>query len=232
VSRRIQIFDSEGNYLRHFGDIRDSTKNLMMPLAVEFSALGEIIVIENYGAMILCSNKGKFLNYIGHVRKPCSVSLKSNGDLIVCDSADADVKILSVNVYGSYKRDSFGADPALHGSPSFAIHHEDRFFVSFPKTRCVKVFSDDGGFLYNIGTSSRVNEQLCRPVGLAIDKFNKLIVCDSDGCRLQVFTLDGSHVRCIEGRDNGFQSPQFIVASKDGRLFLTDTGKKCVHVFH
>jgi len=145
--------------------------------------------------------------------------VKSNGDLIVCDSADADVKVLSPEGYDEL--DSFGGDPALHGSPSFAIHHEDRFFVSFPETRCVKVFSDDGGFLYNIGTSSRVNVQLSRPVGLAIDKFNKLIVCDSDGCRLQVFTLDGRHVRCIEGRDNGFQSPQFIAASKDGRLFLS-----------
>ena len=230
LNKRIQIFDSEGNYLRQFGDIRDSTKNLQKPFAVEFGSLGEIIVIEGYGPMILCSKEGNFLNYVGHVRKPCSVSVKSNGDLIVCDSADADVKILSPNGY--FKRASFGGDPVLDGSPSFAIHHQDRFFVSFPKTRCVKVFSDDGDFLYDIGTSRIVNEQLSRPLGLAVDKFNRLIVCDSDGCRLQVFTLDGRHVRSIEGRDDGFQSPQFIAVSEDGRLFLTDTGKKCVHVFH
>ena len=87
--------------------------------------------------------------------------------MIVCDSADADVKVLSPEGYDEL--DSFGGDPVLHGSPSFEIHHEDRFFVSFPETRCVKVFSDDGEFPYNIGTSSRVNELLSRPVGLAID---------------------------------------------------------------
>ena len=230
LNRRIQIFDSEGKYLRQFGDIRDSTKNLQSPCAVEFSILGEIIVIEEYGAMILCSKEGNFLNYVGYVRKPCSVSVKGNGDLIVCDSADAEVKILSP--YGCDKLDSFAGDPVLDGSPSFAIHHQDRYFVSFPKTRCVLVFTEDGDFLYDIGTSGEVNEQLSRPLGLAIDKFNNLIVCDSDGCRLQVFTLDGRHVTSIEGRDNGFQSPQFIAVSKDGRLFFTDTGKKCVHVFH
>jgi len=230
LNKRIQIFDSEGKYLRQFGDIRDSTKNLQRPRAVEFSILGEIIVIVECGAMILCSNEGNFLNYVGHVKKPCSVSVKSNGDLIVCDSADAEVKILSPNGY--HKLDSFGGDPVLDGSPSFAIHHKDRFFVSFPKTRCVKVFTEDGVFLYDIGKSREVNEQLSRPVGLGIDKFNNLIVCDSDDCRLQVFTLDGRHVTSIEGRDNGFQSPQFSAVSKDWRLFLTDTGKKCVHVFH
>ena len=229
MRRRIQIFDSEGKYLRQFGDIRDSTKNLQSPYAVEFSILGQIIVIERYGAMILCSKEGNFLNYVGYVRKPCSVSVKSNGDLVVCDSADAEVKILSH--YGYDKLESFAGDPVLDGSPSFAIHHQDRFFVSFPKTRCVKVFSEDGDFLYDIGTSREVHEQLSRPLGLAIDKFNNLIVCDSDGCRLQVFTLDGRYVTSIEGRDNGFQSPQFIAVSKDGRLFFTDTGKKCVHVF-
>ena len=104
--------------------------------------------------------------------------------------------------------------------------------MSFPKARRVKVFSEDGDFLYDIGTSKEVNEQLSRPSGLAIDKSKNLIVCDSDGCRLQVFTLDGRHVTSIEGRNNGFQSPQFIAVSKDGRLFFTDTGKKCVHIFH
>ena len=233
LNKTIQIFDSEGKFLRQFGDIRDSTKNLQSPYAVEFSTSGQIIVIEECGTMILCSKEGNFLNYvdyIGHVRKPCSVSVKSNGDLIVCDRTDADVKILSP--HGCHKRDSFAGDPVLDGSPSCAVHRKDRFFVSFPKARRVKVFSEDGDFLYDIGTSKEVNEQLSRPSGLAIDKSKNLIVCDSDGCRLQVFTLDGRHVTSIEGRNNGFQSPQFIAVSKDGRLFFTDTGRKCVHVFH
>ena len=230
MNRRIQIFDSEGKYLRQFGDIRDSTKNLQRPCAVEFSVFGRIIIIEECGTMIICSKEGNFLDYVGDVRKPCSVSVKSNGDFIVCDSADAEVKI--IGPYGYNKLDSFAGDPVLDGSPAFAIHHQDRFFVSFPKTRRVKVFSEDGDFLYDIGTSWEVNEQLSTPLGLVIDKLNNLIVCDSDGCRLQVFTLDGRYVTSIEGHDNGFQSPQFIAASNDGRLFFTDTGKKCVHVFH
>ena len=75
--------------------------------------------------MILCSKEGNFLAYFWYVRKPCSVSVKSNGDLIVCDSADAEVKILSHD--GCHKLDSFAGDPVLDGAPSFAIHHQDRF---------------------------------------------------------------------------------------------------------
>ena len=39
LKKRIQIFDSEGKYLRQFGDIRDSTKNLQRPYAVKFNIL-------------------------------------------------------------------------------------------------------------------------------------------------------------------------------------------------
>lgn len=32
----------------------------------------------------------------------------------------------------------------LKGCPSFAIHHEDKFYVFYQKNHCVLVFSNDG----------------------------------------------------------------------------------------
>ena len=230
LSRRIQIFDSQGMFLRQFGDIRDSTKNLDSPYSVAFGRLGEIIVIEKYGRMVFCSKEGNFLRYGMYAGMQSSVSVKRNGELVVCDSVNAEVKILDFDGYDVIG--SFAGDPSLDCLPSCAIHHKDKFFVSYQTKQRVKVFSDDGDFLYDIGTRGKGKEQLNSPLGLAVDKFNNVIVCDSDGCRLQVFTLDGRYVTTIEGHENGFGSPQFVAVSKDGRLFFTDTGKKCVHVFH
>lgn len=229
-NKTVQIFGPRGNYLRQFGDVRDYTKNLKSPYSVEFSKFGDVIVIQDDGKMMFCSEIGDFLKYVMTCDgKPSTVSVKTNGELVVCDSVSCEVKILSPE---GYRIQSFAGDPVLDGSPSFAIHHEDKFFVSYQRKQRINVFSDDGDFLYDIGTLGNAKKQLHSPLGLAIDKFNNLIVCDTDGCRLQVFTLDGRYVTTINGHENGFKSPQFIAVSKCGHLFFTDSGEGRVHVFY
>ena len=236
-NKSVHIFSLKGKLLKQFGNIPDDTKNLRSPYSVEYAKSGEIIVVEENGTMTICSREGIFVNYVilKDRGKPCSVSVKNDGQLVVCDCANAQVKIfdcfvcynLGVRTCFNYSMvRSFAGDQESDGPPSYAIHHEDRFFVSYQKKHCVKVFNEDGDFLYNIGASQNSKELLISPLGLAIDKFNNLIICDTDGCRLQVFTLEGRYVTTIEG----FGSPQFVAVSKDGRLFVTDEGKKCVHV--
>jgi len=146
-----------------------------------------------------------------------------DGRVIVCDSDDGLVKVLSPN--GEALLQSF-SDPIEYGSPSFAIHHQDKFFVSYREKHRVLVFNDDGIFLYDIGAERDSTENLSDPLGLAIDKFNNLIVCDSNDGRLQVFSLEGSYVTTI----TGLESPQFVAVSKDGHMYVADEGKKCVRL--
>lgn len=85
--------------------------------------------------------------------------------------------------------------------------------------------------MYNIGNSESGEGPLESPVGLAIDRFNNLVVCDCDKARLQVFTLDGKYVNPIEGEDTGLSAPHSIVVSGTGLLFVSDISKMCVHIF-
>ncbi|KAL9986010.1 hypothetical protein ACROYT_G000063 [Oculina patagonica] len=84
----------------------------------------------------------------------------------------------------------------------------------------ITLCTEKGDFV-SIGSSG-----LNGPLGLAVDKLNNLIVCDSNAGRLQVFTLEGRYITTI----TGFGSPQFIAVSKDGQLYVADRKKKCVHV--
>ena len=91
------------------------------------------------------------------------------------------------------------------------------------------MFSKEGKFLYNIGSQGTGDGQLKGPVGLAIDRFNNLIVCDGDNRRLQIFGLDGKFVTKI---DKLFSSvPWSVAMSNNGKVFVTDFGKDCVYVF-
>ncbi|RMX45314.1 hypothetical protein pdam_00000838, partial [Pocillopora damicornis] len=87
---------------------------------------------------------------------------------------------------------SFGY-PILKGCPSFAIHHEDKFYVFYQKNHCV----------LSIGklTADRV-KGLKFSSGLAVDKFNNLIVCDTQASRLQYVAVSkNGHLYVADGRD-------------------------------
>ena len=224
----IQLYDANGKYLRRFGKRYSEevlAKRLKFPKSVAFSTSRDIIVID-YTTITLCTEKGIFVRYfMKHIKEPYSVSVASDGRVIVCDHSDALVKVLSPN--GEDLLQCFG-DPNVKGTPSFAVHHHDKFIVSYCDENRVSVFNLDGTFLYNIGALEHGEEKLNGPLGLAVDKFNNLIVCDSNASRLQVFTLEGRFVTTI----TGFGSPQFIAVSKDGQLYVVDKEKKCVHVLH
>ena len=64
--------------------------------------------------------KGTVRYFMRHTKGPYSVSVALDGRVIVCDSDDALVKVLSPN--GEALLQSLG-DPYEYGSPSFAIHH-------------------------------------------------------------------------------------------------------------
>ena len=94
-------------------------------------------------------------------------------------------------------------------------------FISSPKARSVKVFRENGVFLYSIGNSP----------GLAVDRFNNLVVCDLHKARLQIFTREGKFVNIIEGQHTELSEPYSVAASGTGQLFVTDIKKISEQVF-
>ena len=93
------------------------------------------------------------------------------------------------------------------------------------------VFNNAGEYLYDIGSEGSGKRQLRFPIGLAIDKFNRLIVCDAD--RLQLCTLDGKYVAKVTG--SFFDHNSYLVGcamSNTGHLFATNCNKHCIYVFN
>ena len=111
------------------------------------------------------------------------------------------------------------------------VCHQNMFFVSYPVAGCVKVFSEDGGCLRSIGMSESDDGQLTLPLGLAIDRFNNLVVCDYVKRPLQIFTVDGKFVNTIEGQHTGLCEPYSVAVSSTGQLFVTDVDRNRLHIF-
>ena len=199
------------------------------PLSVAFTTNGELIVLNHWHVFLFLFNEGgEFITRIGneYLKKPLSVSVAHDGRIIVCDCGDDSVKILSPD--GTELLQSFSA-PYCVVPPWFAVYHQDMFFVSYYQAHCVKVFSKEGVFQHDIGREGSGNGQLKFPAGLAIDKFNNLIVCDSDNSRLQVFTLDGKFLYTIQQQIKYLPFSDSVAVSNTGYLYVVDG--VCVHVF-
>ena len=229
-NKRIQIFSSEGKFITEFGQRGPGAEGLAEPLSVAFTRSGDVIVCFQPAEIVVFPESGQFIKHITnkHLKGPCRVSVRRDGHLIVCDLGDKTIKVLSPD--GTELLQSFAA-PDCDASPSFAVCHQEKFFVSYFWASCVKVFNKEGVFLYNIGSSGFGDGQFNGPVGLAVDTFGRLIVCDRINNRLEVFTLDGKFVTKIEPQRTGLGTPWSVAVSNDGHIFVTDVKKHCVHVF-
>ena len=227
-NNRVQLFTAEGRYLRTI-----SAKKLLQPTSVAFTSSNCVIVIASH-RIFRFNESGKFVENITHkhLKEPDCLTIARDGRIVVCDGGDDAVKVLTPD--GTQLLHTI-IDPD-HACPWYAIYHQadqNVFVVSYYNPNNVKVFSDDGVFLHSVGTPGSGDGQLYGPVGLTIDRFSNLVVCDRGNTRLQIFTIDGKFVSKIEGQHTGLGEPLYCVAlSNTGQLFVTDSFNNCVHVFH
>ena len=218
-NKRIQLFDSDGRYLREIG-LRASCSSL------DFTKSGHIIAVTpgDVHKISLFSEEGQFVKHIDseHLKFPFHISTDGVDDITVCDRESNEVIAISHDGTGLVTRI---AASEHNRSVMCAIYHKDtdRYFVSDSKADLVKVFDKNGNFLYEIGRGKLLN-----PFGLAIDKFNNLIVCDTGNKRLKVFTTKGDF---LSETEQCFHTPRFIAVSKEGEVLVTDYEKDCVFLF-
>ena len=151
--KRMRIFESLEHDPKELGQSEAVLKD---PTSVAFTQSGYIMVI-SAGTMFSFTTSGKFIAQINnrHLKVPFSLTMACDGRMVVCDSGDKSVKVLSPD--GTELSQSFSA-PDCDDSPWEAVCHHDKFFVSYPTARCVKTFNNDGGFLYDIGDGNQVKD--------------------------------------------------------------------------
>lgn len=107
------------------------------------------------------------------------------------------------------------------------------FFVFYEgEVYCVKVFSKEGIFLYDIGREGFCVIYFKGFFGFVVDRFNNLIVCDYESKSVWVFMLDGKFVNEIGEKEFiGNLVFWFVVILKNGLLFIINLVDNCIYVF-
>jgi len=212
---RIQLFSLHGKFQRQV-KLDDER-----PYSVAFTDCGDLLTLvsESNNKLRLFSDEGRFIKHINdkHLKKPQHLSIASDGRLIITDKANNEVKVLSPD--GNDKLLSMTA-PNCYGLPRCAAYHQDKFYVSYPKAHCIKVFGKTGVYIHDIGCKGSSDGQFDCPRGLVIDKYNQLIVCDVNNQRLQLFTLSGKFLRTLQGKYFDISRPRYAALNKNGNLIV------------
>ncbi|XP_074612449.1 E3 ubiquitin-protein ligase TRIM45-like isoform X1 [Acropora palmata] len=203
---------------------------------------GTIAVADSWNERVqLFSSDGKFQRQVKLDGKPFSVAFTKSGDLLVLlpfsnnklrllskkDGANNKVKVLSSD--GNDLLLSFSASNSDE-YPDCAVYHKKKFYVCYPGAHCIKMFDETGVYLRDIGCKGSNDGQFDRPRGLVIDKYNRLIVCDVNNRRLQLFSLSGKFLGKLEGEYFENVKPSHAGINNNGNLFVAGSWS-CISVF-
>ena len=237
-NHRVQIFSSDGNYLRSFGRLGNRNGEFNDPRGIAFHKNGNIFVVDYGNARIqIFSGEGKYVSSFGVAGRldsqrsdPCGLSVDSDGNIIVADAGNKLIKIFSPD--GKFLMKIGGQD-----SFSFPFHcvQCDRYLiVSDCGEHCMKVYDRNGNFQYKFGKQGGGDGEFNNPRCLSVNTSGHLMVCDTGNKRIQVFKLNGKFVGKFgtKGSNIGeFGSPWSVAVLRNGRIVVSDNGSHNIQMF-
>ena len=237
-NHRVQIFNSDGKYLRAFGRQGDKAGEFKYPKGIAFHNNGKIFVADNKNHRIqIFSGEGEYVGSFGgkgsldnQLSKPNGLSVDSDGNIVVADAGNKLIKIFSPD--GKFLMKIGG-----QGSFTFPVHcvQCDRYLiVSDNNAHCIKVFDRNGNFQYKFGKQGGGDGEFNYTVCLLVNKSGHLMVSDTDNHRIQVFELNGKFVGKFgtEGSNLGeFCYPRSVGILSNGRIAVCDTCNHRIQIF-
>jgi len=231
---RIQVFDSEGNFLRGW---RTPEWENGMSSGLSINRRGRLLVADtHYYRVLIYSPDGTLEQTLGGTlgNQPGEFGL-------VTDVVEDSQGNLYVGEYGEYDRiqkfspagefilqwGGHGSEPGQFRRPqNMIIDAQDRIWVADSCNHRIQVFDTAGNLLQIWGTQGRQPGQLRYPYDLALDAEGNLLVCEFGNDRVQKFTPDGQSLGCWgrSGHKEGelFQ-PWALVIDSQGRIHVLDT---------
>ena len=238
LNYRVQVFDSNGTFLRSFGHKGENAGEFKCPVGVAIDKDRNIFVADNGNNRVqIFSWEGRHLGSFGgegsldsQLHRPWGLSLDSTGNIIVTDTGNKLIKIFTPD--GRFVMKIGG-----QGSFSFPIHCVqcgEYFIVSDSTEHCIKVFNREGHFQYKFGKNGVGNGKFNRPGFLSVTQSKHLLVCDRDNHRMQVFELDGTFVGKFapNGSKFGeFNEPFSVAVLSNDQIVVSDYKNNRIQIF-
>ena len=236
-NHRVQVFDSNGTFLRSFGHEGENAGEFNGPIGIAINKDRQIFVTERNHRIQIFSWEGRFLGSFGgkgslhsQLLNGWGLSLDSNGNVIVADTGNKRIKIFTPDGRFVMKIGEKGS----FSSPVHCVQCGEYFIVSDRDEHCIKVFNREGHFQYKFGKKGRGEGEFYCPLFLSVTHSKHLLVCDRDNHRIQVFELDGKFVG--EFGTNGsklgeFKDPFSVAVLSNDQIVVCEYWNHRIQIF-
>ena len=238
-NHRVQIFNSDGSYLRSFGREGNKEGEFRRPRGISFHINnGNIFIADsfNHRIQIFCG-KGEYMGSFGgkgrldsQLTNPLGLSVDSDGNIIVTDAGNKLIKIFSPEGRFLMKIGGQGS----FTSPFHCVQCDRYLIVSDKDEHCIKVFDRDGNFQYKFGKQGGGDGEFNYPYCLSVNKSGHLVVCDTGNHRIQVFELNGKFIGKFgtKGTNLGeFNNPWAVAVLSNGRIAVSECSNNRIQIF-
>ena len=237
-NHRVQVFDSNGTFLRSFGHQGGNAGEFNRPDGIAIDRDGKSFVADRLNHRVqIFSWEETYLGSFGgngsldnQLSNPQGLSLDSTGNIIVADTGNKLIKMF--NPDGRFVMKIGG-----QGSFSLPVHCVqcgEYFIVSDYDEHCIKVFNREGHFQYKFGKQGQGDGEFNCPGYLLVNESQHLFVCDRDNHRVQVFELNGKFIGKFgtKGSKLGeFNKPLAVAILSNGRIVVSDELNHRIQIF-
>ena len=238
LNHRVQVFDSNGTFLRSFGHKGEKAGEFNRPFGIAINKDRKIFVADqdNHRVQIF-SWEGMHLGSFGgqgsldsQLSNPWGLSLDTTGNVIVADTGNKLIKMFTPDGRFVMK---IGWQDSL-SNPVHCVQCGEYFIVSDQYEHCIKVFNREGDFQYKFGKEGKGDGEFNSPAYLLVNESQHLFVCDRYNHRVQVFELNGKLIGKFgtKGSKLGeFNYPLSVAMLSNGRIVVTDECNNRTQIF-
>lgn len=197
---RVQVFDSNGQFLRQWGTQGGAVGSLAHPAGIWADRLGSVYVVDGSNFRIQkFSNTGdwqgawgSYGSENGQFNGINQISADPSGNIYVADTWNSRIQKFSKNGTWIANIGSYGdGNGQLIYPQGVGIDKNGAIYVADWWNHRVQKFNNDGVWLETWGGRGASDGQFELPSGIAIDSSNNVYVADGGNCRIQKFSSDG-----------------------------------------
>ena len=237
-NHRVQVFDSDGTFLRSFGHKGENAGEFKNPTGIAINKDRNILVSEYHNHRVqIFSWEGRHLGSFGgrgsldnQLNYPWGLSLESTGNVIVADTGNKLIKIFTPD--GRFVKKIGGQ--GSFSNPAHCVQCGEYFIVSDRGEHCIKVFNREGHFQYKFGKKGEGDGEFNYPRCLSVTQSKHLLVCDEGNHRIQVFELDGNFIGKF-GKEGGklgeFCSPYAVAVGNNDQIVVSEEQNHRIQIF-
>lgn len=198
-NHRIQVFDTDGTFLRKWGLFGESTSDAGVfygPRDVAIDASGRVLVTDTGNERIVIFDRdGNYLDQWGQegvaaglFAEPVGLATDRDGNIYVADTWNQRIQAFGPDFayLGEWPVDAWYGESVLN-KPYLAVDGQGRLYATDPEGYRVAVFDAQGTVLATFGTYGFDANAFSLPTGIDVDAEGYIYVTDTDGQRVIKF---------------------------------------------